>query len=131
MRHRPTLRSILPLAAALAVSGCGSRAEVDPRELHQAQSAIEDAQQLDAGRPPAAVLREAEERLAVARRRVDEGHAEEALRLLREARVLATRAEAESLARQAVDAARSVEQSLSAMQRALDVEQVRAAARSD
>lgn len=110
--------------AALVLSGaaCASRSAIDPAELHLTETALLEARQVGAERFAGQVLREAQERLALARELSDAGHDERAARLLEEARVLAMRAEAETLARQTIDAAEVVEESLSAMERALAVD---------
>jgi hypothetical protein len=120
MKHLPRTRArVLLIAAAVAVSACSSHPELDPRELQSAENAILEAKQLGAEQLAGQVLREAEERLLLARARSDAGREDEALRMLHEARVLAERAAAESLARQTVQAAEVLQQSLSTLEQTL------------
>jgi outer membrane PBP1 activator LpoA protein len=88
-----------PLLLALAVAGCASTPELDPRQVQQAQIAIEEAKEVNAGRHAAGDLARAEERLATAHEAIEDGDEERARWLLNESVVLAELAEAKALER--------------------------------
>lgn len=115
---RPPLIAVL----LLGVAACASEPAIDPAEMRSTRTAILEARQVGAERFSAQVLREAEERLALARELSDAGRADPARRMLEEARVLALRAEAETLAEQTVNAADVVRESLAAMEDALGID---------
>jgi hypothetical protein len=113
---------LVTVVASLTMSACSSKPDIDPRELELTRTAILEAKQVDAERHAAQALRVAEERLALARDRIDAGREDEAMRMLHEARVLAELAEAESLAQQTTQAAQAIQQSLSNLQKDVDVD---------
>lgn len=122
MEDRYFVRFTLLTVLLTGLTACASDPMVDPAEQHLAETAILEARQTGGEQFAGRLLREAEERLALAERFADDGRGDQALRMLQEARVLAMRAEAESLAAQAVNAADTVEESLAAMEAALEAD---------
>lgn len=119
--HHPLLHWLLLMLTVTSTGGClfgGDR--VPPAELDRTETAILEAKQLGAERYAASSLRFAEERLASGRHHIDQGNHEQAGRMLQEARVLAERAEAESLAEQTVHASQVIQQTLDQLRRQLE-----------
>jgi len=112
----------LLIGAFLSATACSSNPAVHAHEMRSAEHALEEARQLGSERHAREIFQQAEQRLMLAQVWIDAGRAEEALRMLEQARVLAERAAAESLAEQAVRAARAVDDSLSSLQATLEVE---------
>lgn len=76
----------LTLVGAMVLGACASSPPSDPTELEMARSAIEEAKQLGSEQHAHQVLRDAEERLKLARARAEDGAPEEASPMLVEAR---------------------------------------------
>lgn len=93
------LRLAGPLALAAVMAACASNPELDPRQVQQAQIAIEEAKEVNAGRHAAADLARAEERLAGAHEAIEQGDEQRARWLLDQSVVLAELAEAKALER--------------------------------
>jgi hypothetical protein len=71
------------------LGACAGNPEIDPRELERVDIAILEAKQAGSDQYAQRSLALAEERLALARKRLQDGEEETAARLLREAEVLA------------------------------------------
>ena len=113
-------RLAVPLAFVATLTACASTPDVDPRQIQQARTAVEEAKEVNAGRHAAGTLARAEERLAVAQEAIDAGRTERARYLLDEAVVLAELAEARALERDSEQALAQIQDNLAALQRELD-----------
>ncbi len=109
------LRLAVPLAFAAGITACASNPEIDPRELQRAQSAIQDAKQVNAGEYAAATLAHAQDRLEMARQAIDNGKEQKAHNLVDEAAVLAQLAQAEALKHDSEQSLAQIQDSLSAL----------------
>lgn len=104
-------RSLLSVAALLALAGCSS----GPRpiaELARANTLIEQAEKTGAARFAAADVEQARGKLSRAETAADDGDQETALRLAKEAAVDAELAQARSAAAEAKDSEEELERSL-------------------
>jgi hypothetical protein len=109
------------LLAVLAVAtACASNPELDPRRLQQAQTAIQEAREVNAGRHAAGTIARAEERLTMAREAVDDGDEKRARYLLEESAVLAELAEAQALERDSELALAQIRNSLAVLEQRLN-----------
>lgn len=112
------LRIAFPLTVA-AIAACASTADIDPRQVQQAQIAIEEAKEVNAGRHAADVLARAEGRLAGAHDAIEAGDGERAQWLLDEAVVLAQLAEARALERDSEQALAQIQDNMSVLEQQL------------
>lgn len=113
------LRIAFPLALVV-VAACASTPELDPRQVQQAQIAIEEAKEVNAGRHAADVLARAEERLAGAHEAIEAGDAERAQWLLNESVALAQLAEARALERDSQQALAQIQDNMSVLEQQLE-----------
>lgn len=116
---RKHLRNIVPLVLAVGLAACASSPEIDPRRIQQAQIAIEEAKEVNAGRHAAGTLARAEERLNMARRAIDDGDEQRARFLLDESVALAQLAEAQALERDSELALAQIRENLNVLEREL------------
>jgi hypothetical protein len=115
-------RSRWAWAAAVAVllTACASSPEVDPRQIQQAEIAIDEAQEVNASRFAAGTLARAEERLMDAREAMDRDDNDRARRLLEEAVVLAELAEARALEKNSEQSLAQIRENLNVLEERLN-----------
>jgi hypothetical protein len=114
----------LAIGAGVTLGACASNPDVDPAEIERTESAILQAREAGSERHARRSLQMAEEQLMLARRQIDAGRDELAVRLLHEAHVLAELAEAESHARQAIRALEVIRVTLAALEAETDASAV-------
>lgn len=111
---------VIPLALMAVLGACASNPELDPRQLQQAETAIQEAKEVNAGRHAAGTLARAEERLAVAREAIDNGDEQRARYLVEEAIVLAELAEARALEGDSQRALAQIRENLNVLEESLN-----------
>jgi len=113
------LRMMLPAVMAVGLAACASTPEIDPRRIQQAEIAIQEAKEVNAGRHAAGTLARAEERLTTARTAIDQGDEERAEFLIDESVALAELAEAQALERDSELALAQIRENLTVLEREL------------
>lgn len=113
------LRLVVPATLLALATACASTPEIDPRQLQQAEIAIDEAKEVNAGRHAAGTLARAEERLAMAKEAIDDGDEQKARFMVNEAIVLADLAEARALERDSELALKQIRDNLGALREQL------------
>lgn len=109
-----------PAAAALLLAACATTPDVDPRQVQQAEIAIDEAKEVNASRFAAGTLARAEERLMDAREAMEADDNDRARRLLEESVVLAELAEAKALEKDSEQSLAQIRENLNVLEQRLN-----------